>query len=404
MLSYTEAIALILENITPLKAVEKPLEEVGGLILAEAISAQWDMPPADNSAMDGFGFAFASWSSGTILPVVGRSYAGQPFEGSVPVGSAVRIMTGAPLPAGCDTVVPIEDVEEEGDSIQLQKDCTAGQHVRLAAEEFHNGELLLPAGTCLRAGEIGLLAAAGITQVKVHPAPKVAILSTGDELVDLGDLPGPGQIVNSNLHLLTARLREIGAEVISLGIASDEEADLDQRLRSGLQADLLLTSGGVSVGDRDQVQDAFARHGFEKIFWKVAIKPGKPVLFGKIGTQPVFGLPGNPASSAATCELFTIPALRRLAGHKDPLPPRLKVRLAAPIKGGGNRQTFLWGNLHSDSEGYLFAASNRQWSGQNRSLQGACAMLSVPANSPDLKTGDQVEILLMRLPEGRDRS
>ncbi len=400
MLSYDEAIKLVLDNIAPLPAVEKPLDEAGGLVLAEAINARWDMPPADNSAMDGFAFDFNSWSAATALPVIGRSYAGHPLNESVPSGSAVRIMTGAPLPDGCDTVVPLEQVEENGDSIQLLKGCKPLQHVRFAAEEFHRGDLLLQTGTCLRAGEIGLLAAAGIARILVHPAPKVAILSTGDELVDLGEQPGPGQIVNSNLHLLSARLRESGAEVIPLGIALDDEADLDQRLQLGLQADLLLTSGGVSVGDKDQVQDAFVRNGFEKIFWKVAIKPGKPVLFGKIGPQPVFGLPGNPASSAATCELFTIPALRRLAGHQDPLPPRLKVRLAAPVKGGGKRQTFLWGSLHPESDGYLFTASNRQGSGQNRSLQRANALLPVAVDSPDLESGTLVEVLLMRLPAG----
>lgn len=400
MLSYEEAIEQILTNTTPLPAIEKSLDEVGGLVLAEAISARWDMPPADNSAMDGFAFAFNGWAPDKALQVVGRSYAGHPLTESVTPGSAVRIMTGAPVPDGCDTVVPLEDVEEIGETILIQKDCKPLQHIRFAAEEFQKGDLLLQAGTCLRAGEIGLLAAAGFARVPVHPAPRVAILSTGDELVELGEQPGPGQIVNSNLHLLSARLREAGAEIIPLGIALDDEADLDQRLKSGLQADLLLTSGGVSVGDKDQVQDAFGRHGFEKIFWKVAIKPGKPVLFGKIGSQPVFGLPGNPASSAATCELFTIPALRRMAGHKDPLPPRLKVTLSEAVRGGGKRQAFLWGSLKAEAGGYQFTPSNRQGSGQNRSLQGACALLPVPADAPDLQAGEEVEVLMIRLPEG----
>ena len=402
MISYDEAIKLVLDNTSPLPAIEKALDEAGGLVLAETIVARWDMPPADNSAMDGFAFAFNGWAPETALQVVGRSYAGHPLKESVVSGSAVRIMTGAPLPDGCDTVVPLEDVEENGDSIRLLKGCKPLQHVRFAAEEFQKGDLLLQAGTCLRAGEIGLLAAAGFARVPVHPHPRVAILSTGDELVELGEQPGPGQIVNSNLHLLSARLREAGAEVIPLGIALDDEADLDQRLRAGLQADLLLTSGGVSIGDKDQVQDAFGRHGFEKIFWKVAIKPGKPVLFGKIGSQPVFGLPGNPASSAATCELFTIPALRRLAGHKDPLPPRLKVQLTEPVKGGAKRQAFLWGSLKAETGGYQFTPSNRQGSGQNRSLQGACALLPISADAPDLETGEEVEVLLMRLPKGAD--
>jgi molybdopterin molybdotransferase len=402
MLSYAEAIRLVLENISPLPAIEKALDESFGLVLAEEIVARWDMPPADNSAMDGFAFAFAGGTPGTIYPVVGHCYAGHPYDQNVPAGSAIRIMTGAPIPPGCDTVVPFEDVKETDESISLQKECIAGQHLRYAGEEFRRGELLLKAGTCLRSGEIGLLAAAGFARVRVHPAPRVAILSTGDELVELGEQPGPGQIVNSNLYLLAARLREAGAEVIPLGIALDEETDLDQRLRAGLQADLLLTSGGVSIGDKDQVHEAFCRHGFKKLFWKVAIKPGKPVLCGKIGTQLVIGLPGNPASSAATCELFAIPALRRLAGHVDPLPPRLKVRLTTPVEAGGTRQVFLWGCLQAGGEGYQFSPSKRQGSGQNRSLLGACALLPVPANAPDLNVGDEVEVFLMRLPDGQN--
>jgi len=395
----------ILAEIQPMPPYDQPLGEAMGLPICEDVVSPMDLPSFTNSAMDGYAVVAddlrgASEESPVSLPVVGEVAAGRASIYAMNAGTVVKIMTGAPVPAGCDTVVPLEDVEEEGEVIRLRKDCTLGQHVRGAGEEFRCGDLLLEAGTCLRAGEIGLLAAAGFARVRVHPAPRVAILSTGDELVDLGEQPGPGQIVNSNLHLLSARLREAGADVISLGIALDDEADLDQRLRAGLQADLLLTSGGVSVGDKDQVQDAFGRHGFKKIFWKVAIKPGKPVLFGKIGSQPVFGLPGNPASSAATCEIFTIPALRRLAGHKDPLPPRLKVRLAAPVKGGGKRQTFLWGSLTPDIDGYRFSPSNRQGSGQNRSLLGACALLPVPIGSPDLSSGAAVEVLLMRLPQG----
>ena len=402
MLTYDEAIKQVLDNIAPLPAVETGLSEAGGLVLAESIQARWDLPPADNSAMDGFAFAAASCPAHGLLPVVGHCYAGHPYPGTVPAGSAVRIMTGALIPAGADTVVPIEDVSELAEGIRLDKEIRPQQHVRCAGGEFRNGDPLLEAGTCLKAGEIGLLASAGIARVRVHPAPRVAILSTGDELVELGQQPGPGQIVNSNLHLLAARLREAGATVLPLGIAQDEEADLDQHLRSSLQADLLLTSGGVSVGDKDQVQDALGRHGFEKIFWKVAIKPGKPVLFGKLGTLPVFGLPGNPASTAATCEIFAIPALRKLAGHRDPLPPLLPARLAAPLKGGYMRQAFLWGSLQPGEDGYQFIPSNRQESGQNRSLQGACALLSLPIDGPDLEAGSPVEVLLLRLPEGRN--
>jgi molybdopterin molybdotransferase len=402
MLSYDEAIKLVLKNISPLPAIETSLEDAGNLVLAEDIHARWDQPPADNSAMDGFALHFASLPATRQLPVVGHTYAGHPFAAAVPAGTAVRIMTGAPIPAGCDTIVPLEDVTENGDHIYLKELPVSNQHVRRAGDEFRRGDLLIQAGTCLHAGEIGLLATAGITRVPVYPVPRVAILSTGDELVELGEHPGPGQIVNSNLHLLTARLREAGAEVIPLGIAQDDDADLDRRLKSGMQADLLITSGGVSVGDKDQVQEAFGRLGFSKIFWKVAIKPGKPVLFGKIGSKPVFGLPGNPAASAATCEIFAIPALRRLAGHLDPLPPQLRAKLGRRIKGGGERQAFLWGRLHREGNDYQFLPSNQQSSGQNRSLQGACALLPIPAGSPDLEVHTEVEVLLMRLPAGRD--
>jgi molybdopterin molybdotransferase len=401
MLSYDDAIKLVLDNIAPLPPVETALGEAHGLVLAETIKARWDLPPADNSAMDGFAFAAAGCPGSRTLPVAGRSYAGHPFGGVLSAAQAVRIMTGAPLPAGSDTVVPIEDVSELDGSIRLERDFTPQQHVRHAGGEFRTGDTLLEPGVCLRAGEIGLLAAAGIARLRVYPTPRVALLSTGDELVELGEQPGPGQIVNSNLYLLTARLREAGVKVVSLGIAGDDSADLNQRLASGLQADLLLTSGGVSVGDRDQVQDALGRFGFERLFWKVAIKPGKPVLCGTIKGRPVFGLPGNPAASAATCEIFVIPALRRLAGHRDPLPPLFKARLSAPVKGGGKRQTFLWGSLHNSAEGYLFTPSNRQGSGQNRSLQGACALLPIAAGAAGRDAGAEVEVLLMRLPEGR---
>lgn len=405
MITYAEAIKLVLDQITPLAPVEKHLNSACGLVLAEDVHARWAQPPADNSAMDGFAFHFAKAVGRESLPVVGHSYAGNPFVGSVPEGVAIRIMTGAPLPSGVDTIVPLEDVEEtlveNTATIRLSRPCHAGQHVRRAGEEFVSGEKLLAAGTCLHAGEIGLLAAAGIVRVRVHPAPRVAVLSTGDELVELGQPPKAGQIVNSNLHLLTARLREIGAEVIPLGIAGDNDGDLNQRLKSGLNADLLLTSGGVSVGDKDQVQDALERLGFEKIFWKVAIKPGKPVLFGKIGSLPVLGLPGNPAASAATCEIFALPAARKLAGQAQPLAPMLDVRLASAIDAGGSRQAFLWGRLSFAAEsGYVFTPSDRQNSGQTRAMLGAGALLPVAARGTALEAGSQVQVMLMRLPGG----
>jgi len=364
-------------------------------VLAEAVKARWDLPPADNSAMDGYAFAFASLDPETGLKLVGSSFAGHPHEGAVARGEAVQITTGAPLPAGTDTVAPQEETTLEDGVLHLTRPAKPQQHIRRRGEEFQTGETLLPAGTRVAAGEIALLASAGITRVRAYPRPRVAILSTGDELVELGEAPGPGQIVNSNLHLLIARLVELGYEPLPLGIARDTPEALSETIRSGLQADLFLSTGGVSVGEKDHVQETLNRHGFERRFWKVAIKPGKPVLFGTIGATPVFGLPGNPAATAATFELFVKPALRQLAGETGVKPVTRRATLTTPVKGGGNRQAFLWCRLEWDGEGYTVGVSGRQGSGQNRSIQGANALLALPVGTERLEAGERVEVLVL---------
>lgn len=250
---------------------------------------------------------------------------------------------------------------------------------------------------------MGLLAAAGIEQVQVYPAPRVALLSTGDELVELGETPGAGKIVNSNFHLLAARLKEEGATVIPLGVARDNEYDLSERIERGLQADMLISTGGVSVGDRDHVQETLRAFGFQLGFWKVSIKPGKPVLFGTLRGRPVFGLPGNPAAAAATFELFVRPALRRLAGFPGPLQPRLRATLTVAIDGGENRQRFIWGSLQERDGRFDFVPSARQGSGQNRSLQAVQALLPVPGGHPGMTAGTEVVVMLVRLPPGQAR-
>ncbi len=401
MLTCEEAVRQILQTVRPLPPAECALDDALGRVLAQPVSARWDLPPADNSAMDGYGFAFAGQTAGCELPVAGLVPAGIRQALPLAFGQAVKIMTGAPLPAGCDTVVPLEEVSESASGIRLQRNPAAGQHVRRRGEELCHGEELLQAGTPLYSGEIALLAAAGVERVRVHPAPRVALLSTGDELVELGVVPGPGQIVNSNSHLLSARLREAGCTPVPLGIARDEQSELAEKVAEGLRgADLLLSTGGVSVGDRDYVQEILRRHGFDLGFWQVAIKPGKPVLFGTVGQTPVFGLPGNPAAAAATFEMFVRPALRRLAGFTDPLHPQLRVILAGAISGGEKRQRLIWGTLATHGERYRFFPTGRQGSGQNRSIQGAQALLPVPGGSGELAAGAEVEVLLLRLPPG----
>ncbi|HXV22491.1 MAG TPA: gephyrin-like molybdotransferase Glp [Desulfuromonadales bacterium] len=400
MLSYQEAVEVVLQTVQPLPPVKMALPEALGRVLAEPAVARWDLPPADNSAMDGYAFAWNRQGEGSELEVVGFVPAGSYLEEPVPPGRAVRIMTGAPLPAGCDTVVPVEEVAEEAARIRIIRPPRAGQHVRRRGEELGRGEALLDTGMPLHAGEMGLLAAAGIEQVKIYPAPRVALLSTGDELVELGEVPGPGQIVNSNFHLLAARLKEEGSSVIPLGVARDNEYDLAERVGRGLQADMLISTGGVSVGDRDYVQETLRAFGFQLGFWQVSIKPGKPVLFGTVKGRPVFGLPGNPAAAAATFELFVRPALRRLAGFSGLLQPRLRATLTAGIDGGEKRQRFIWGSLLEREGRFEFTPSSRQGSGQNRSLQGVQALLPVAGGHSGLAAGAEVEIMLVRLPPG----
>ncbi len=398
MISYEEAIDLVLKNIDPLDAIKLPLDDAVGKVLAENVPAKFDLPTTDNSAVDGYAFAHGTIPGKHTLKVTGVVPAGHQYPHVVATAQSVRIMTGAPLPKGCDTVVPLEDITIKNDVIELKHVPAEGSNVRFRGEEIKAGATVLSAGSVLTAGSIGLLASAGRSRVSVHPAPRVAVLSNGDELVELGEIPGAGKIINSNAYMLAARLKEDGFQPERLGIARDCRDNLESCLRKGMACDVLISSGGTSIGDRDFVQETLNRLGFEKIFWKVAIKPGKPVLFGRIGKMPVFGLPGNPASTAITYELLTRPALRKLAGHANPLPPRSQVRLLAPIHANADNQQFIWGKLLIQNGSIGFQPNKNGSIGQNRSLHGAQAILPVPEYCNGFKSGDLVEVIMLRLP------
>ncbi len=398
MLTFDQALQVLINNIQPLAARTLPLIEAHALVLSSSVSALCDMPRWDNSAMDGFAFDSESFAGSGTLKITGRSFAGHPYNSRLQVGEAVQITTGAILPEGADSVVPLEDTESTGDQLLVNKNVIRGQHVRYLGEEFRAGEELLAAGTRLNAGEIGLLASAGVARVDVVPKPKVAVFSTGDELVELGQELGPGQIVNSNLQYLIARISECGCIPIPLGIGHDDTGDLNKLLDQGLEADLLLSTGGVSVGEKDMVQKTLLVRGFKRKFWKVAIKPGKPVLFGLLNDKPFLGLPGNPAATAATYELFVYPALRRLAGWAAPCLPRLRATLTDDVKGDGKRKSFLWGRIEIRAGRPFFEPSFHQGSGQHRSTQGAQALLSIEIASPELTAGSEVDVFVLRLP------
>ena len=403
MIDYQRALALVLESVTRLHPVRVPLDEGLGMVLAKDVYAGCNLPPADHSAMDGYAVAAQHQDAReSDLREVGFVPAGGRVTERITAGEAVRIMTGAPLPDGCDTVVPIEDVERlDGDRIRLRKKPRHSQHVRCRGEEFRLGKRILAAGSLLDAGAIGLLAAAAVTMLTVYPAPRVAVLSTGDELCELDQVQANDKLVNSNAHFVAARLRENGCIPIPLGIAKDNPDDLERCLRRGLDADLLVTSGGTSVGDCDNVHDVLSALGFEQKFRKVAIKPGKSVFFGMIGRLPVFGLPGNPTATAATFDLFVLPALRRLAGHQNPSAPRINARLAGRVTGGGGagggaRQRFIRGRLHAEAGQLSFSPSDRHSVGRISGIQGANALLPVAIGSPDLNPGEQVEVIVLR--------
>lgn len=395
MLTYEEALQRVLETVRPLTYQKYPLIEAAGLILAEPVSAKWDMPRCDNSAMDGFAITDLPDEVKGSLEIIGASYAGHPFVGTITSGQAVRITTGAPLPNGSSTVIPIEDAVDQKTHVSLSTPALLGQHIRRQGEEFKAGDLMLEAGTQLHAGEIGLLACAGIEQVSAWPKPRVAIISSGDELVELGQDPGVGQIINSNLYLLMTRVRECGYLPIALGIGLDDPEALDNLLAEGMNADLIISTGGVSVGDRDQMHSALARREFQQKFWKVAIKPGKPVLFGILGNKPYFGLPGNPAATAATFELFVKPALNRLFGQKNITPNKRTGVLTKEVKGGGKRQVFLWCRLEWTGREYQVTVPKKQGSGQHMSIQGANALLSIPVGTEGFDRGELVEVILL---------
>lgn len=395
MISYQEALQCVIESVSPLEPRLTSLQEAAGLVLARPAQALWQMPPWDNSAMDGFAINGAPQNIAAAFSIMGCSYAGRPHAGRVNPGEAVRITTGAPLPEDTDTVIPLEDVTEGDHQILLRQQPVQGQHVRHAGEEYAAGELLVDVGTRLQAGEIALLASAGVEQVSVYPRLRVAVISTGDELVELGQAPGPGQIINSNLHYLRTRLFECGCTPLCLGIGADNPRNLGELIDQAADADLIITTGGVSVGERDHVQATLQNRNFEKTFWKVAIKPGKPLLFGKLSGTPFFGLPGNPAATAATFELFVKPALRRLAGHAAVLPEKRSARLTHNVTAGGKRQSFLWCSLRWQQNEYQVSVSQRQGSGQSRCFADKNALLAVPTHVKALNSGDRVEVLLL---------
>ena len=361
MLTVAEAWEAIEGVVTPLPRQRVPLAESLGLVLAENAMADLDSPPFDKALMDGYAVRAADVATlPARLKITGEVLAGQVSPRGLGTGDAIRIMTGAPLPAGTDLVIPVEQTSVEGDSVLLQPPAVAvGKNVLRKGESTRRGDTVLTAGRVIRAVEVGCLAELGQHSVAVHRAPRIAVLATGDELVPVSERPGPGQIRNSNEAMLVAQLRQAGYQAFSLGIARDNQADLRQKIAQGLEYDVLVLSGGVSAGKVDLVPLALAEAGVEAIFHKVKIRPGAPLWFGRLdrsrpanqsvlpsslnSSRPntwVFGLPGNPVSSLVCCELFVKAALRRLSGLEACRPEAFHAQLHKPHFNGGQRPTY----------------------------------------------------------------
>jgi molybdopterin molybdotransferase len=400
MLSVVEAQKQILEQARPLPPRPLALAAALGLVLAEDIVSDLDMPPYDKAMMDGFALRCADLNDGRAeLTIVEEVMAGQMPQIAVAAGEATRIMTGAPLPSGVDTVVMSERCEVL-DSRRVAVNDPAlrpGQNLLKRGREMSEGEVVLRAGTPLRPQELGLLAAVGRTAVALVPRPRTAVLATGDELVDSDERPGPGQIRNSNAVMLCAQVQRAGGEPHNLGIARDAPEELKQRIAAGLHFDVLILSGGVSAGQRDLVPSILAALGVRALFHHVAMKPGKPVLFGILEQAEalprlVFGLPGNPVSSLVCFELFVRPALRALLGL-EPGPRFVSALLSQDFPYRSERPTYHPARLQSDGTGWRVEPVAWFGSADLRGVSPANAFVLLPAGAHHHRAGQTLSVL-----------
>jgi len=395
MLTVEEALDAILARIPVLGSERVDVLGSLGRVLAEPVTSRREIPPWPNSSMDGYAVRAEDTGRGAALAIVGRVEAGSVPARAVGRGEAMRIFTGAPLPEGADTVVPQEDVDAGGDRIALRAAVERAAFVRHRGEDVRVGDRVLEAGTVLTAAEIGLLATLGFSQVPVYRRPRVAILSTGNELADLGTEPGPGQIPNTNTYTLMAQVLEAGAEPVSLGVASDRLEVIEARVRAGRDADVLVSSAGVSVGDLDLVREALTRAGAELHLWQVSMRPGKPITFGTLGGRPMFGLPGNPVSAMVTFELFVRPALLKMSGRRRLTRPRVRVRALEPIPNPGSRRGYLRVHLEATGQGLGARLTGEQGSAILRSMVAADGLAVVPPDTV-VPVGGELEVIQLR--------
>ncbi len=395
-ISIDEAYKILFEHAGEAKPITVKLTEAVGHYLAEDVPADRDMPPFDRAMMDGFAVRAEDTSSSRVeLEVIETVLAGQSGEKIVGSGQATRIMTGAPVPEGADAVVMIEETTALGEErVKINAKLFAGQNIAPRSSDVKAGEVLLRAGVALGPAEIGILAAVGCSKVPVFRKPRLAVMGTGDELLEPEQVPGPSQIRNSNSYQIVAQAAANGLEAEYLGIAPDDESATRKLIERGLAADVLISTGGVSAGDRDLVGEAYSDLGVEIHFSKVAVKPGKPTLFGSKGETLIFGLPGNPVAALVCFHLFVMTALRKRMGMQNPLPVKRRYRVRGSVKAGGPRPTFRPARLDTAGETVVVLM---EWhgSGHLAACAGADGFVYQPAGEA-LEDGQSAEFYALK--------
>ncbi len=396
LLPVEEARTRILAALTPTAAETIAIPEAAGRVLARPVLARLTQPPAAVSAMDGYALRAADGVLGARLAVIGAAPAGHPFAGVVGPGQAVRIFTGGFVPEGADSILLQEDAEAADGAVVVKEGVTAGRWVRKRGLDFAEGETLLAAGRRLTARDIGLAAASNNPWLAVHRRPRIGILATGDEIALPGDPIPPGGIVSSNAHALAALIRAAGGEPIVLPIAPDDASAIADIAAAAQAYDMLVTTGGASVGEHDLIQQALGGEGFELGFWKIAMRPGKPLIWGRLGRVPVLGLPGNPVSALVCAIIFLLPALARLSGLPGAPTPSRRVICATALAENDRRADFLRASLEVDAEGHITVRPFPvQDSSMLATLARADALVLRAPFAPALPAGAEVEAIML---------
>ena len=400
MVTVEEALNKILSRIEPLGFEKVSILEALGRVIGEDVYANRDLPPLDNSGMDGY--AVRSEDIRNVgrdhpvrLKVIEDLPAGSISAKTVRNGEAIRIMTGAPIPKGADAVIPVEDTMKEDPSVAIFRSVLPGENIRRAGEDVKQGERVISSGDVIRPAEVGMLASLKRSFVSVHQRPTVAILCTGEELVDVDGNLDRGKIVSSNSYTLAAQVKDCGAIPLQLGLARDRKGEIKEKLIQGVRADVLISSAGVSVGDYDFVKEVLIDLGMEMIFWKVAMRPGKPLAFGTIDKKPVFGLPGNPVSSMVSFEQFVRPALLKMMGHHEIFRSVIEAVLKEDIHKQPGLRHFVRASVIFEESGCFVTVAGSQGSGILRSMVKANGLAIIPEDREVVKAGEKVKVQLL---------